>query len=57
MDGMRSVVPVLVDVEAAGTGPCVEPRDGFLNLKTFFALELRFMSSMMKVKEKGLSIT
>ena len=59
MDGMRSVVPVLVEVEAAGPGPCVEPRDGFLDLKTFFALELRFISSMIKVlvKEKGLSIT
>ena len=50
---MRSVVPVLVEVETAGPGPCAEPRDGFLDLKPFFALELRFISSMIKVKEKG----
>jgi hypothetical protein len=37
-DGMRSVVlvmPVSVDVEVAGPGPCIEPGDGFLDLKTF----------------------
>ena len=39
MDGMRSVVLVMsVEVEVAGpssSGPCIEPRDGFLDLKTF----------------------
>ena len=38
MDGMRSVVrlvPVLIDVEVSGPGPCMEPRDGFLDLKSF----------------------
>ena len=35
MNGMRSVMPLLVDVEAAVPGPCIEPRDGFLDLKTF----------------------
>ena len=54
---MRSVVPVLVDVEAADPGPSIEPRDGFLGLKAFFFLEVRFISLMIKVKEKGLSIT
>jgi hypothetical protein len=34
MDGMRSVVPELVDVEVAGPDPCCEPREGFLDLKT-----------------------
>jgi hypothetical protein len=35
---MRSVELVMsVDVEVAGPGPCIEPRDGFLpvDLKTF----------------------
>ena len=32
---MRSVVPVLIDVEAADPSPCIEPRDGFLDLKSF----------------------
>ena len=50
MDGMRSVVPVLVDVEVAGPGPCMEPGDGFLGLKTFF--KTRFISLMIDVKEK-----
>ena len=54
-DSIRSVAPepVLVDVEVAGTS--MEPRDGFLDLKTFF--KMRFISLMIKVKEKGLSIT
>ena len=38
-DSLRSVAPALVDVEAA---PCMEPRDGFLDLKTFF--KARFIS-------------
>ena len=33
MDSMRSVGPVLVDVEVAGPSSCTEPRDGFLDLK------------------------
>ena len=33
MDGMRSVPPVL---EVAGPSSCMEPRDGFLELNTFF---------------------
>ena len=47
MDGMRSVVPVpvLVDDKVAGPGPCMEPRDGLLNLKNF--LKMRFISLMM----------
>ena len=57
MDGMRSVVPVLVDVEAAGPGPSIEPREGFLGLKAFFFLEVRFMLLTIKVKDKRLSIT
>ena len=49
---MRSEMPVLVDVEAAasGPGPCREPRDGFLDLKTF--LNMRFISLVINVKEK-----
>ena len=39
MDSMRSVPPVL---EVAGTCPCMEPRDGFLDLNTFF--EMLFIS-------------
>ena len=37
VDGMRPAVPVVVDVEAAvsGPGPCRKTRDGFLDLKTF----------------------
>jgi hypothetical protein len=34
-DGMRSVLVMSVDVEVAGPGPCIEPIDGFLDLKTF----------------------
>jgi hypothetical protein len=49
---MRSVVPVM---RVAGPGPCIEPGDGFLDLKTF--LKMRFISLMIKVKEKDLSIT
>ena len=47
MDCMRSVVPVpvLVDDKVAGPGPCMEPRDGLLNLKSF--LKKRFISLMM----------
>ena len=51
MDSMRSVAPVLVDVEVAGPGPCMEPGDGFLGLKTFF--KTRFISLMIDVKEKN----
>ena len=50
MDSMRSVAPVLDDVEVAGPGPCMEPGDGFLGLKTFF--KTRFISLMIDVKEK-----
>ena len=55
MDSMRSVAPVLVDVEVAETNPCVKSKDGFLDLKTFFTM--RFISLMVKVKGKGISIT
>ena len=36
MDGMGSMVPVLVDAKVAGPGPCMEPSlgDGFLDLRT-----------------------
>ena len=49
---MRPAVPVVVDVEAAvsGPGPCRETRDGFLDLKTF--LNMRFISLVINVKEK-----
>ena len=53
---MRPVVPELVDVEAAvkGPGPCreLEPRDGFLDLKTF--PNMRFISLMIDVKKEHL---
>ena len=54
---MRSVAPVLVDVEVAETNPCasVKSKDGFLDLKTFF--KMRFISLMVKVKGKHISIT
>jgi hypothetical protein len=42
-DGMRSVTVVLVmsvDVEVAGPGPCIKPRDGFLDLKTFLKMPM-----------------
>jgi hypothetical protein len=42
-DGMRSVTVVLVmsvDVEVAGPGSCIEPRDGFLDLKTFLKMPM-----------------
>jgi hypothetical protein len=39
MDGKRSLLVMNVDVEVAG--PCTEPRDGFLDLKTF--LKMRFI--------------
>ena len=39
-----------VDVEVAHPGPCIEPRDGFLDLKTF--LYRCFMSMMVKDKDK-----
>ena len=39
-DGMKSVAPVLVDVRVAG--PCIEPRDDFSDLKSFF--KMRFIS-------------
>ena len=55
MGSMRSVAPVLVDVEVAGTSPRMEPRDGFLDLKAFF--KMRFISLMINVKEKGFWIT
>ena len=51
MDGTRTMVPVLIDVEVAGPGPYMEPRDGFLDLKSFLML---FISMMIKVKEKEL---
>jgi hypothetical protein len=36
MGGMKSVVLVMsVGIEVAGPGPCIEPRDGFLDLKNF----------------------
>ena len=36
IESMRSVATAIADVEVAGTaGPCMEPRDGFLDLKTF----------------------
>ena len=43
MDSMRSVAPALVDVvEVTGPRTCMEPRDGFLDLKIF--LKARFIS-------------
>ena len=41
MDGMRrfklrsELLVISVEVEVAGPGPCIEPRDVFLELKTF----------------------
>ena len=57
MDGMRLVVPVLVDVESAVSDPgsCRETRDGFSDLKTF--AKMRFISLMIDVKEKDHLIT
>ena len=46
---MRSVGPVLVDVEVAGPSPCMVPRDGFLDLKIFF--KMRFISLMVKIDQ------
>ena len=44
MDGMRSVVLVLVDVEVEGPCPCVGRRsDSFLGLKSLF-FPVRFIS-------------
>ena len=41
---MTSEVLVMsVDVDVAGPGFCIEPRNGFLNLKTFL---MRFISLM-----------
>ena len=52
MDGMVSVVLVIsVDIEVAHPGPCVEPKDGFLDLNSESFLKMRFMSLMIKVKE------
>ena len=34
IDGMGSMVPVLVDAEVTGPGSCMEPRDGFLDLES-----------------------
>ena len=51
---MRSVGPVFVNVEVAGPSPCMEPRDCFLDLRTFF--KKRFISLMIDVKEKGGSL-
>ena len=48
MDGKKSVV--LVDVEVAGPGPCMEPIDGFLDSETSFSM--RFISLMFKVFER-----
>ena len=51
MDGKKSVVLVMsVDVEVAGPGPCIEPRDGFLDSETSFSM--RFISLMFKVFER-----
>ena len=50
---MISVVLVKsVDIEVAHPGPCIEPKDGFLDLNLEFFLKMRFMSLMIKVKEK-----
>ena len=46
------VLAMSVEVEVADPGPCIELRDGFLNLKSFSELCLRFISLMIKVKEK-----
>ena len=60
MYGMRSVALVLVDVEVEGSawGSCVERQSyGFLDLKALFFLFVRFISMMINVKEKDVSIT
>ena len=59
---MRSAVPVLIDVEAADPSTCIEPRDGFLDLKSFSLMSaLDIVDSVDDhctcVKEKGLPIT
>ena len=57
-DSMRSVAPALVSVEVAGPGPCMEPRDRFLDLKNFF--KKRFISLMIDdqcERERSLLIT
>jgi hypothetical protein len=52
VDGKRSVALFMsVDVEVAGSGPCIEPKDAFLDLKTF--LKMRFISMMIKVEENS----
>ena len=51
MDSMRSVALVLVDVKVAGPSPCVVPRDGFLDFKTFF--KMRFISLMIKSQSES----
>ena len=48
--GMDSLRSVLVDVEVSGPSSCMEPRDGFLDLKTF--LKMCFIVSLMIVKDK-----
>ena len=50
---MISVVLVKsVDIEVVHPGPCIEPKDGFLDLNLEMFLKMRFMSLMIKVKEK-----
>ena len=59
MDSMRSVAPVLVDVEVAGPSSCMEPRYCSIDLETFF--KMRFIVSLMIddqcKRESSLSIT
>jgi hypothetical protein len=50
-DGMRSVTVLVMSVDA-GPGPCIEPRDGFLALKTF--LKMRFISLIKGQRERSL---
>ena len=57
-DSMRSVAPALVNVEVAGPGPCMEPRDRFSDLETFF--KTRFISLIIDdqcERERSLLIT
>ena len=45
MDDKGSAVLVMsVDVEVPGSGPCIEPRDAFLDLENFLEMRLRFIS-------------
>ena len=58
-DKGSAVLVMSVDVEVPGSGPCVEPRDAFLDLKKFLEMRLRFISvdDRLKVEDKDLSIT